>query len=148
MKKTVWVAILILTISAVLLAACGGNGDGGGNAAPRERQAPPAEYANATNPFEGDQTAVQEGQALYASNCATCHGDDGAGAGPAGASLDPRPADLRQTARETDPAYEHWVISEGGTAAGLSSAMPAFRGALSDDDIWKIVAYTEATFGQ
>ena len=31
------------------------------------------------------------GKDLYDQNCASCHGDAGAGDGPAGASLDPKP---------------------------------------------------------
>lgn len=144
MKRTVWIAVIILVISAVLLSACGG-GDGGSGT---ERQAPPAEFASATNPFEGDADAVTQGQQLFASNCAGCHGNEGAGDGAAGASLDPKPANLQNTAKETDPAYQHWVITKGGAAAGLSPSMPAYEGILTDEDVWRIVTYLEGTYGQ
>ncbi len=143
MKRTVWVAMIILVISAVLLSACGG---GGGSAT--ERQDPPAEYAGIANPFEGDADAATQGQQLFTSNCASCHGNEAAGDGAAGASLDPKPANLQATAKETDPAYQHWVIAKGGTAAGLSPSMPAYEGILTDEDIWRIVTYLEGTYGQ
>lgn len=142
MKKTVWVAMVVLVLSALLLAACGGGGD----STQIQRQDPPAEFANMTNPFEGDQAAAQEGQALYASNCASCHGDSGNGDGPAAGSLNPPPANLHQTVDQTNAQYQYWVISQGGSAAGLSSAMPAFQGALGEEDIWRIVTFIETNF--
>lgn len=141
MRKTAWVSLLVLVLAAVVLSACGG-----GAAPARERQSPPADYASLTNPFEGQADAASAGQALYTTNCASCHGDDAAGNGPAGASLDPKPANLQATAKETSPAYQHWVLSEGGAAAGMSASMPAFKGALSDEDIWKIVTYIDVTY--
>jgi mono/diheme cytochrome c family protein len=141
MKKTVWVALFVLIVAALALTACGG---GGGETT--ERQSPPADYANATNPFEGDAEAVTAGEALFATNCAGCHGDSGGGDGPAAASLDPKPANLQNTVAQAEPQYSHWVISEGGAAAGLSSSMPAFKGSLSDEDIWRIVTYMEESF--
>ncbi|HCV38684.1 MAG TPA: cystathionine gamma-synthase, partial [Pseudomonas sp.] len=39
------------------------------------------------------------GASLYAQNCSICHGDTGAGDGPAGVGLEPAPANLRDTAR-------------------------------------------------
>jgi mono/diheme cytochrome c family protein len=123
------------------LAACGGGGSSEGSG--KQRQSPPADYANATNPFEGQADAATAGQQIYAANCASCHGDTGKGDGPAAASLDPKPAHLDATVKETTPAYLHWVIAEGGAAAGLSSAMPAFKGALSDEDIWRVVTHIQ-----
>ena len=94
-----------------------------------------------------DGHTAEEGGALYTANCAGCHGNTGGGDGPAAASLDPKPANLGTTVSETEPVYSHWVISEGGAAAGLSSSMPAFKGSLSDEDIWRIVTFMEETFG-
>ena len=42
--------------------------------------------------------AAESGAALFAENCAVCHGATGAGGGPAAAGLDPKPADLRRIA--------------------------------------------------
>lgn len=143
MKKTGWIAVVILVLSALVLSACGG-----GQATEKARQSPPSDYASAANPFAGDQAAADAGKTLYTANCASCHGDTGAGDGAAAASLDPKPANLQDTAKQTEPVYQHWVISEGGEVAGLSSTMPAFKGALSDEDIWKIVTHLEMDFGK
>ena len=146
MRKTVWVGLIVLVIASVLLAACGGGGSSEGSGV--QRQNPPADYAGMTNPFAGNADAAAQGQAAYASNCASCHGDSANGEGPAAASLTPKPANLQQTAKETEPNYQHWVIAKGGAAAGLSSSMPAFEGTLSDDQIWQIVTFLETNYGQ
>ncbi|NLG99260.1 MAG: c-type cytochrome [Chloroflexi bacterium] len=143
MKKS-WVLMVILVLGAILLAACGG-GNGGGTAT---RPTPPPEFAQMTNPMEGQADAATAGQEAYATNCASCHGNEAAGDGPAAGSLDPKPANLQNTAAETEPQYMYWVISEGGAAAGLSASMPAFEGVLSEDAIWQIVTYLETTYGQ
>ncbi len=146
MKKTVFAGIVVLVIASVLLAACGG---GGGSSAGSgiKRQNPPADFANAKNPFQGNTDAVAAGKTLFDSSCVPCHGQDAKGDGPAGSSLNPKPANLQLTVKETNPAYMHWVITVGGAAAGLSSAMPSFKGVLADEDIWRIVTYLNATYG-
>lgn len=144
MKKKVLYAIVILTISSILLVACGGGNSSGGAI---KRQTPPADYANATNPFEGNQDAVTAGKTLFEANCVPCHGQEALGDGPAGASLSPKPANLQKTAKETTPAYQHWVVDVGGAAAGLSSQMPAFKGVINEEDIWRIVTYLDTTYG-
>lgn len=143
MKKTLWITLLVMVLSALVLAACGGGG-----AATTQRQSPPSDYANAANPFAGQADAVAQGKELYTTNCATCHGDAADGNGAAGAALDPKPANLVTTVKETDPVYSHWVVAEGGPAAGLSSSMVAYKSILSNDDIWKIVTYLEETYGK
>lgn len=145
MKKTAWIALITLLVVSMLLTACGG---GGGGESTKQRQAPPADFANKTNPVAGNADAVTAGQQLFSTNCATCHGEQAKGDGPAGASLDPKPANLEQTAKETEPQYQYWVISKGGAAAGLSASMPAFEGVLSETDIWNIVTYLDTTYGK
>jgi len=45
---------------------------------------------------------VQQGQEAYQRLCASCHGMDGRGAGPAAEALDPAPADLTRIAARRD----------------------------------------------
>lgn len=139
MKKTTFVLVVIVILGALVLAACGGGGSSEGSGI--QRQSVPADYAGKTNPFDGQQAAADAGKELYTTNCATCHGDSGKGDGPAGASLDPKPANLVLTAAETTPDYIHWVISEGGAAAGLSASMVSYKGILTDEQIWQVVTY-------
>jgi len=91
-------------------------------------------------PGEGVAEAEQgefSAQAAYNGVCAACHGQSGAGDGPAGAALDPAPADF------TDPAF--WaerdeqrivtVIRDGAVAVGGSPLMVAWRGTYSEEQI-------------
>jgi mono/diheme cytochrome c family protein len=100
-----------------------------------------AEYAGKMNPLKPTADDLASGRALYASNCATCHGPRGAGDGEAGAALDPPPANLAFASRRrmaTD-AYLYWTIAEGG--APVRSAMPPFKAALGETEIWQLIAY-------
>jgi mono/diheme cytochrome c family protein len=107
----------------------------------------PKAYENATSPLmSSDPKAVTEGRTLYLKNCAACHGPDGLGDGDAGQSLSPSPAVLAFmiTRPIAVDRYLMWSISEGGEQFG--SQMPAFKGKLSEDEIWNIVAYMRAGF--
>lgn len=149
MKRTVWGVLALALVGAMLLAACGGGGTGGNSSGGSglKRQSPPADFASMTDPFAGKADAVTAGKQVFTNNCVTCHGTDAMGDGPAGASLSPKPANLQLTVKETDAAYMHWVITVGGGTAGLSSAMPSFKGVLTDDQIWQVVTYLRSTYG-
>lgn len=138
MKKTFLISLTVLVLSAIFLAACGGGGEPA-----IVRQDPPAEIAGLTNPFAGDSAAVAEGQTLYTQNCEACHGATGLGDGPAGASLDPHPGNLQTASKDASEAYLYWVVIDGGAAAGRSASMAAYEGVLSEDEIWKILAYVK-----
>ena len=60
---------------------------------------PPEEYQGLTNPLEGDSDAIAAGETIYTTNCATCHGDGGMGAGAGAANHDQAPAPIAHTCR-------------------------------------------------
>ena len=105
----------------------------------------PEAYAKAQNPLPRDQATVERGAKVYADNCASCHGKTGEGDGEAAKDLNPPPANLAWLAEtpmaQWDP-YMFWTVSEGG--AQFKTAMPAFKDALSKDDIWAAIAYIQA----
>jgi mono/diheme cytochrome c family protein len=150
MKKTVNIAFAAGILLGLLLAACGG---GGGQAtqapggAALERSEPPAEYAGKTNPHAGDSAAAADGKTVYNSNCASCHGETAMGDGPAAASLNPKPQDLKDNQSGLSDAYMLWRISEGGAMAPFNSAMPAWKGILTEDQIWQVVTYIRSLGG-
>ena len=103
----------------------------------------PEEYEGMTNPLAGDPEAVAAGAELFATNCATCHGETGNGDGPAAAALDPKPATLADPdmmAEMTD-AYIFWRITEGGVDEPFNSAMPAWGSTFTTDQIWQLVSF-------
>jgi mono/diheme cytochrome c family protein len=102
----------------------------------------PEAYQGRTNPLEGEE-AIAAGQRVYDANCKTCHGEGGEGDGPAAQGLDPRPADLSdpELMAELTDAYLFWRISEGGNMEPFNSAMPAWGGALTEDQIWQAISY-------
>lgn len=74
------------------------------------------------------QGISDDGQLVYAGNCAKCHGDDGK-AGVMGAS------DLSATTLDANAKLE--IVKNG------KGAMPAFAGQLSDEQIGEVVGYIE-----
>jgi len=100
-----------------------------------------ARYANKQNPLQVTTANIAAGKKLYDQNCAACHGKTGTGDGEAGKNLNPRPANIAVFSKmpmATD-GYLFWTIAEGGVPIG--TAMPPFKGALKDNDVWKIILY-------
>jgi mono/diheme cytochrome c family protein len=64
---------------------------------------------------------------LYVERCAVCHGPSGAGDGMAAASLEPKPRKFSEPGwgEMRSDAQLLAVIRAGGSASGLSAAMPA-----------------------
>ena len=87
------------------------------------------------NPSANDPAAVTRGQAAYAANCASCHGDDGDGRGSQAATLSTPPTNFRDSSSEGASRIAARI------AYGKGSAMPAFRETLSENEIWDIANY-------
>ncbi len=115
----------------------------GADADEHEHAEIPDEFAAMTNPVAGDAAAIEAGQAIYSANCASCHGENGGGDGPAAAALDPKPtafSDADIMATMTD-SYLYWRISEGGIAPPFNSQMPPWKDVLSEEQIWQVITY-------
>lgn len=97
----------------------------------------PPDPATLQNPIPPSTESVALGARLYRQNCAVCHGPEGRGDGPAAPSLVPRPADLTVHAPMHTDGELFWWITNGlpGTA------MPAFRGRLTEEERWHIVNF-------
>ncbi|MEX5684010.1 FTR1 family protein [Pseudomonas silesiensis] len=79
------------------------------------------------------------GAPLYAQHCSVCHGDTGAGDGPAGVGLTPPPANLRDAAR-----LDHLSLYAVYNTLGLGvegTDMPAFADQLDDRQRWDLATY-------
>lgn len=78
------------------------------------------------------------GAALYATNCASCHGAQGRGDGPAAKGLDPAPANFHDAARMANRSlyglYSTITLGVNGTS------MAAFR-QLTEDDRWALAFF-------
>jgi len=90
---------------------------------------------------------LEAGQKIFEEVCAVCHGPAGRPDpdNPTVQALDPRPADLSDPLFNSREPAEDWniVVTHGGPALGLSSAMPAQAAALSPEDIENVVAYAK-----
>lgn len=82
---------------------------------------------------------IAEGKALYTTNCASCHGNDGKGDGPAAAAFTPKPRNF--TTGEWKNGGKPSQIFQTLTA-GLGS-MPSFA-ALPPDQRWALVHYVRS----
>ena len=104
----------------------------------------PAPYEGMTNPLPQRKEVYDRGQHIYKAYCAMCHGDDGAGNGVAGKTLNPPPGNLVWLSDVPEKQWDEfmvWTIAEGGTALGTS--MPPYKQLLSKDDIWAVSAYIQ-----
>jgi len=79
------------------------------------------------------------GAPLYAQHCSVCHGDTGAGDGPAGVGMTPAPTDLRDASR-LDRLSLYAIYSTLGQ--GIEGTdMPAFADQLDDRQRWDLATY-------
>jgi len=146
-------ASVVLALALAALGCGGGSEESVPSPAPEAAPTPtptptptPAPTANpAPQPVSagGGPGDAAAGAPLYATYCVSCHGPRGEGDGPASAGLNPKPAHHSDAAYMNPLTDEHLfkVIKEGGPAVGKSPLMPSWGGALSDAQVWDLVAF-------
>jgi mono/diheme cytochrome c family protein len=90
--------------------------------------APPAAPAAVAPAPAVDRAAAQaEATKIFAERCATCHGVNGAGDGPASAGLTPKPRNFQDLdwQKSVTDAHIEQIVQYGGAAVGKSAAMPS-----------------------
>lgn len=82
-----------------------------------------------------------DGAALYASQCALCHGDGGGGDGMAAGMLDPRPTNFTAAGywQRADRDALRKTVREGRPGTGMAG----FAGKLTAEQIDAVLAYLE-----
>jgi high-affinity iron transporter len=79
------------------------------------------------------------GAPLYAQYCSVCHGDAGAGDGPAAVGMSPAPANMRDAAR-----FDRLSLYDVYSTLGLGiegTDMPSFADQLDDRQRWDVATY-------
>jgi mono/diheme cytochrome c family protein len=95
--------------------------------------------SHAPRPEPASAEAARRGQEAFAGACMVCHGLDGHATGvPFAGAMAPPVPDLGSPAVQ---AYSDrqlkWIIENGLAPSG----MPAWRGLLGDEEMWRIVAF-------
>ncbi|HEU4641098.1 MAG TPA: cytochrome c [Gemmatimonadaceae bacterium] len=101
--------------------------------------------ADATTPSHAEHAPrdARSGEQIYRAACTGCHGADGTGAPRTTVGFAvPLPdfTDCNFASREADADWAA-IIRDGGPVRGFSRIMPAFRDALSPDEIRRVIAY-------
>ena len=93
--------------------------------------------AFARNPVPRSAESVARGRQLFQKQCAVCHGEQGHGDGVAAASLSKQPEDLGDIAGP--PIFPDGIVLY--RIANGKNTMPAFRGALSERELWDLLNF-------
>ncbi len=85
--------------------------------------------------------SLRQGETLYAQNCASCHGQSGAGNGPAGKGLEPAPTNFasHESMQESAPFAYFNTIRLGIPGTGMA----AFQ-KFSDQEVWALAFYVNS----
>ncbi|MDP2974963.1 MAG: c-type cytochrome [Anaerolineales bacterium] len=129
--------ITTLLLMAVVLSAC--------NFSLAEDITPPPNYVAPTPAptlgpsYPSRPPSPLRGAAIFAEECAACHGENGLGNGPQAAGL-PVPVaaiGLADIARQSSPAEWYAVVTQGR----MDRYMPPFASRLSNQERWDVLAY-------
>jgi high-affinity iron transporter len=89
--------------------------------------------------YPRERPDARRARALYAENCASCHGPRGASDGPRAKELDPPPARFDDLERMSTTAP--YVFYNAITLGVANTAMASFSDAFSDQERWDLAFY-------
>ncbi len=94
------------------------------------------------SPTDFAAVSIADGARLFPTHCATCHGANGQGDGPAAMGLPVPPADLTAAHlwMHSDGELFGW-LSNGIEAPGGGLVMPGFAAVLTPDQRWHLIDY-------
>jgi mono/diheme cytochrome c family protein len=92
------------------------------------------------NPIPSTSQSIERGRTLWKLDCEACHGPQGRGDGPAAAALRKKPKDLTRIARP--PIFPNGIVAY--RIANGGEVMPAWKSALTEQDIWDLVNFIRA----
>ncbi|RMF92416.1 MAG: hypothetical protein D6734_12320, partial [Candidatus Schekmanbacteria bacterium] len=95
-----------------------------------------AKKLSAENPFEHNSAAISEGQTIFADYCADCHGEDAKG------DFGPNLTDSEWKYGSDDKSK--FEVVKMGRGADTDSEMPSFKDDLTDEQIWKVLAFIDS----
>lgn len=114
-------------LALLVCAACGKNTEPPPPSSGSPSALPESGPSGKRRPSGGGDTAINEqAQSMFATVCATCHGTEGMGNGPAAETLKPKPrnyTDAAWQASVTDDELRRTIL-KGGQAVGKSPMMP------------------------
>lgn len=116
-RRGAWIGAAALVLSGLLVAGW--------------YSVPTTPLTSRANPQPATADVLAQGQALFAQNCAICHGPNGAGIGKPGSAI---PASIAD--RYTDGDL-YWLITNGLPGKG----MPPYSSRLSPAERWQVVRY-------
>ena len=147
MKRTLTLALALA--ASISLVGCQPSEEQGAETTPPATESPAAETPATESAAPSEQAAapagapagvdLAAGQQVFATNCATCHGAQGAGDGPAASALNPRPTNMAEGPYKHVGDFDNWkaVIANGVPG----TAMAPWSGTLSEEQINNVTAY-------
>ena len=145
LKKVAIPFTLLLSSTSIVIAGVGHDDPSAGshaksNSAPAHWMSPPSALKD-INPINSSAQSIAKGSDLYQKNCASCHGKTALGDGMAGMMLNPKPADLRAMSGGHPDGDFAWKIANG------RGAMPGWKNAMTEEEIWHTVNYIQSLKG-
>ena len=88
-----------------------------------------------------DAATLNLGKAFFGATCASCHGDTGAGNGPAAGSLAPAPTNFHL---KKPTQARAWEVLENGVPG---TAMPPWQSQLNADERRDLIEFVRSLYG-